>query len=1457
AVLHGSTLALLILAGSQLLAPRRAAAAEGYDTLQELMQWIHSFNNSKQCENNTKYCCPWCNPDDGRWYAVGKDCPTDAPGLSVVHNLLQNHVHDATDYAVRDPSSQGCGSCSGGTQPDVHDKMHVALKRFHRFREVSFQSSFGPGVFTQYDKHLALTAYNDGTDALKGIEFFDPTAKHVVRFVETDTPGMFHENYYNAYESVVLYSAYDVATGTGTPVGAGYDYRTVSHAVLTRYDGAQAVFEVIRTEADPSPLVERARVPEPRDESLALPSGTIEAFGFYAPGTVGHLRYDNYTLVDHSGTVRYREVFPLNGESPGDNAITEGWRAVRSSNARMHYAQIYGDGVITDPPAQPVNSDPQGTDTSGRLFWGPTGLWEGVFLWTEEYRGMNSDELAAVRFHTRHGSNPAPSYVAIRVSGTWYVADIASTHTEATDVWQAQELLLANAAWRRIDVDTIAENVERGARLVQLRDRRGFATDISYQYADDPDNEVFHGDKLWQVDQVVDRHGAAIGFTYAADQVAGRWVVERADLPNGTSVAYSYADGKLAGVAHADGTASSFVFGFDGDRNLVTLAYDDVAAAPGHRRKTSYLTTAYSIGDPDAPGSDRPSPYYPSAAQLVRAIENGAGEVAYANLSDGLATYVFEGGNTLRKVDGANMPYATAWSVDPGSDGALSVDEIAASWEPTYGGGIYPEAGGAAYRQDKPDTRISETGTEVEQTWGPMPCQLLGEQFADGSSTGLQYNDYNQIAQSTDENGLISTAEYDAHGNPLTRTVGLQADGSGGAPVTTDATATISYAYHAAGDGAGLLATRTDARGKQTDYEYNARGLLTRVRAPANDGGTRPTTEYVYDAADRLGRMLDPAGRATTYAYDDRNRVSTITYHDTSTESLSYYPQGAGTQAGLLQERVDRVGNRTVYTYDAADRKASALTYAPGASAPERRESWTYLSGTDRVASHTVDDVTTSYTYDYRRRRVSTTITTTGDDALTTRQVYDATNQLAFTEDPYGRKTYFVYSETRDWQIRTVRETVPDGVPLDPETGKPILRALPRLDSANAPYVITDTVHDRAGRVVKRIDGRGTVTTIAYDAQGRTTAEVRSAAAVALDATVTTIQDGSTEVAITDPAIARRTEYDYDAAGNVIAIRHPRYFDPADAAGYQQAQTAMSYTDRGQLASRTEAPDTTVEGAESYAYTSDNLRRARTDANGRIWQTVWRNCCQRVLAQLDPVGDDGTYTGRLTLQDYAGRTTYTAVVAGIVDADGDGMVEASENAWRALPAAQKTQEVTTRYDSQGRPIARTRWLEALADPINENAVPIADRPSPAVPGATHAASAGLTTTWSYDDELADGSGIDADYSSYVTAALGAPARGSAVATTNPAGETSVVIRDGSGRTVMHIDPAGDATLTRYDSLVADLPGAPGELLATSTIVDPARSGYSAALALTSHRYSDGRGRVLVSEDAAGDRTTMG
>ncbi|MFW5859812.1 MAG: ATP-binding protein [Planctomycetota bacterium] len=114
------------------------------------------------------------------------------------------------------------------------------------------------------------------------------------------------------------------------------------------------------------------------------------------------------------------------------------------------------------------------------------------------------------------------------------------------------------------------------------------------------------------------------------------------------------------------------------------------------------------------------------------------------------------------------------------------------------------------------------------------------------------YNDYNQIAQSTDENGLISTTEYDAHGNPLTRTVGLQADGSGGAPVTTDATATISYAYHAAGDGAGLLATRTDARGKQTDYEYNARGLLTRVRAPANDGGTRPTIEYVYDAADRL-----------------------------------------------------------------------------------------------------------------------------------------------------------------------------------------------------------------------------------------------------------------------------------------------------------------------------------------------------------------------------------------------------------------------------------------------------------------------------------------------------------------------------------------------------------------------------------------------------------------------------
>ncbi len=59
---------------------------------------------------------------------------------------------------------------------------------------------------------------------------------------------------------------------------------------------------------------------------------------------------------------------------------------------------------------------------------------------------------------------------------------------------------------------------------------------------------------------------------------------------------------------------------------------------------------------------------------------------------------------------------------------------------------------------------------------------------------------------------------------------------------------------------------------------------------------------------------------------------------------------------------------------------------------------------------------------------------------------------------------------------------------------------------------------------------------------------------------VTTYQylDG-TERPIT---VTRNGEVTYDANGNVVEVRSPRYFDSGDTLGYQQASEAFSYTRR-------------------------------------------------------------------------------------------------------------------------------------------------------------------------------------------------------------------------------------------------------------------------------------------------------
>src|SRR5439155_6464618 len=76
-------------------------------------------------------------------------------------------------------------------------------------------------------------------------------------------------------------------------------------------------------------------------------------------------------------------------------------------------------------------------------------------------------------------------------------------------------------------------------------------------------------------------------------------------------------------------------------------------------------------------------------------------------------------------------------------------------------------------------------------------------------------------------------------------------------------------------------------------------------------------TEYVYDPAGNLTKLIDPNRNATQWQYDNRNRVAKKTYPDGSSYVYDY--DGVGN----LRHQTDAKGVVTTYTYDVVNNLVS------------------------------------------------------------------------------------------------------------------------------------------------------------------------------------------------------------------------------------------------------------------------------------------------------------------------------------------------------------------------------------------------------------------------------------------------------------------------------------------------------------------------------------------------------
>lgn len=462
--------------------------------------------------------------------------------------------------------------------------------------------------------------------------------------------------------------------------------------------------------------------------------------------------------------------------------------------------------------------------------------------------------------------------------------------------------------------------------------------------------------------------------------------------------------------------------------------------------------------------------------------------------------------------------------------------------------------------------------------------------------------------------------------------------------VTHEKNALMREAYFGH-DLAGQRVLLRDRRFFPTYYQYDPRGWLRRTQTAVG-----AVTYVAFDAEGNRERVVDPRGYATYYTYDLAGRlthtkdplggVAYVGYDQASQAVLrldelsqpSYFTydlagrvQTTKDPAALLTYMAyDRVGNRTLervdystdvastyYEYDAINRQTttadaylskSYLVYDQVGNverAVDVRGFATYYTY-DRLdrRTHTKDPVHFASTY-LGYDEVGNVIAQTDQQGATTYLTYDRANQVYFTFDPAGARTYFSYDQngnrdssqvlfgsTRrstyfdyDPASRLLQQTAADGgvsyFQLDLAGNRERLIEPGYAGSSYPTYFVYDGLnrvtcrynvllentyfeYDARSHVLKEIDPVGRKPEMAYDAAGR--------------------------LSITWNQLGEFTFFNYDARGNRTSVTNPR--------GYS---TYFRFDRLGRQTHRTDA----LGGVSYVAYDAAGNRLQASDELGR------------------------------------------------------------------------------------------------------------------------------------------------------------------------------------------------------------------------------------------------------------------
>lgn len=348
-----------------------------------------------------------------------------------------------------------------------------------------------------------------------------------------------------------------------------------------------------------------------------------------------------------------------------------------------------------------------------------------------------------------------------------------------------------------------------------------------------------------------------------------------------------------------------------------------------------------------------------------------------------------------------------------------------------------------------------------------------GQRLDDGTSKiyKYEYNTNGRVTCVTDPLGRKTVYKYAANATDLIEIRQISDPTLACSTTEANQQLLVKYDYFTSGPlvGKHLVEKETDASGRVTTYAYDDKGRVAQVTnpkgeityytyVPAGTNGvgkrqkieqsgpslTRTTLEsYSYDSAARLQTITKSDGYAITYSYDNLDRVTRVTFPDTSYQEVSYVRAADNKMLLDVTQVRDRAGRITKYGYNGNRR----LIEQTDANNQTIKFEWCGCGLLQKIIdprSTATVPVATRWTFDLQGRPTSKIY----PDGKTDTFVYETnTSRVKYIQDAKNQRKNFTY--LNDDQLKEVKYTDTSGVEL-PSTPKVTFNydpAYPRMSS--------------------------------------------------------------------------------------------------------------------------------------------------------------------------------------------------------------------------------------------------------------------------------------------------------------------------------------------------------------------------------------------------------------------------